>query len=70
MSTLKYYSGKTINLKRSVPFVVMFLIVLGFVLISYQPAVVLFSLFLIYAVSGFIITAWQWTVSRRRPPVS
>src|SRR5437899_2247299 len=70
VSTLKYYSGKTINLKRSVPFVVMFLIVLGFVLISYQPAVVLFSLFLIYAVSGFIITAWQWTVSRRRPPVS
>ena len=60
VSTLKYYSGKNINLKKSVPFVVLFLLVLGFVLISYQPAFVLFGLFVAYALSGFVVTAWFW----------
>jgi len=69
VSTLKYYSGKNINLKRSVPFVVLFLLVLGFVLISYEPAVILFSLFVAYAVSGYFLTAWQWALAQRRGPV-
>ena len=43
VSNLKYYSFKTINLRRSVPFVVIFLIVISFVLVSYQPAIVLFA---------------------------
>jgi CDP-diacylglycerol--serine O-phosphatidyltransferase len=68
VSTVRYYSGKTINLKRSVPFVVLFLLVLGFVLISYEPAVVLFALFVIYALSGYVMTFWQWVMSQRRKP--
>jgi CDP-diacylglycerol--serine O-phosphatidyltransferase len=66
VSTVKYYSGKTINLKKSVPFVVLFLLVLGLVLISYEPAVVLFLLFVCYAISGYLLTAWQWAIARRR----
>ena len=38
VSNLKYYSFKTINLKKSVPFVAIFLIVLAIALLSYQPA--------------------------------
>ncbi|HTP46052.1 MAG TPA: CDP-diacylglycerol--serine O-phosphatidyltransferase [Casimicrobiaceae bacterium] len=64
VSNLKYYSFKTINLRRSVPFVVVFLIMLSFVLVSYQPAIVLFAGFVIYALSGYV---WSgWTALRRR----
>src|SRR5499427_4319413 len=54
VSNLKYYSFKTINLRRSVPFVVVFLILMFFVLVSYQPAIVLFAGFVAYALSGYV----------------
>src|ERR1700704_1928824 len=58
VSNLKYYSFKTINLRRSVPFAVVILIVLFIVLISYQPSVVPFAGFVVYAISGFIWSGW------------
>lgn len=54
VSDLRYYSGKDFNLRRSVPFVVILLVVLAFVLISYSPPVVLFALFLLYGISGYV----------------
>ncbi len=53
VSDLRYFSGKDFNLRRSVPFVVILLIVLGFVLISYSPPEVLFALFVLYGLSGY-----------------
>jgi CDP-diacylglycerol--serine O-phosphatidyltransferase len=53
VSDLRYFSGKDFNLRRSVPFVVILLILLGFVLISYSPAEVLFASFVIYGLSGY-----------------
>lgn len=53
VSNLRYFSGKDFNLRRSVPFVVLLLIVLGIVLISYSPAEVLFFLFVAYGLSGY-----------------
>ena len=53
VSDLRYYSGKNFNLRRSVPFVVILLVVLAFVLISYSPPVVLFAIFLLYGISGY-----------------
>jgi len=64
VSTIRYYSFKTINLRRSVPFVVILLIVLFFVLVSYQPPVVLFSGFVLYALSGGV--GWAWLAWKRR----
>ena len=58
VSNLKYYSFKTINLKKSVPFLAIFLIVLFLALLSYQPAIVLFAAFVAYAISGFVVSAW------------
>jgi CDP-diacylglycerol--serine O-phosphatidyltransferase len=66
VSNLKYYSFKTINLRRSVPFVVVFLIMLSFVLVSYQPAIVLFAGFVGYALSGYVWSAWLELRRRRR----
>jgi len=65
VSTFKYYSFKTINLRRSVPFVVVFLIVLFFVLVSFQAPVVLLTGFVLYALSGCV--AWVWfRLAKRR----
>jgi CDP-diacylglycerol--serine O-phosphatidyltransferase len=58
VSNLKYWSFKTINLRRSYPFVAIFLIVAFFALLSYQPATVLFAMFVAYALSGYVISAW------------
>src|SRR5438309_4987856 len=58
VSNVKFYSFKTINLRRSVPFVAVFLIVIGFVLVSYRPAEMLFAPFVIYVISGYAWSAW------------
>lgn len=54
VSDLRYYSGKDFNLRRSVPFVVILLVVLVFVLVSYSPPEVLFMLFVVYGLSGYV----------------
>jgi CDP-diacylglycerol--serine O-phosphatidyltransferase len=59
VSNLRYFSGKDFNLRRSVPFVVVLLIVLAFVLVSYSPAEVLFVLFVSYGLSGYAGWAMQ-----------
>jgi len=66
VSNVKFYSFKTINLRRSVPFVVVFLIVIGFVLVSYRPAEFLFVPFVIYGLSGYAWSAWLWMKRRRQ----
>jgi CDP-diacylglycerol--serine O-phosphatidyltransferase len=53
VSDLRYYSGKDINLKASVPFFVILGIMLAFVLISYSPPEVLFLIMALYALSGY-----------------
>ena len=62
VSSLRYYSGKDINLKRSVPFVVILMIVLAFVLVSSSPPEVLFALFVSYGLSGYV----YWVMTRSR----
>ena len=64
VSDLKFYSGKDINLKQSVPFVAILAIVLTLVLISYSPPEVLFTVVLVYALSGYYI----WAKSRIQKP--
>jgi CDP-diacylglycerol---serine O-phosphatidyltransferase len=65
VSNLKYWSFKTINLKKSVPFVAIFLIVLFIAGLSYQPAIFLFSGFVLYALSGYVISGWLLLRRRR-----
>jgi CDP-diacylglycerol--serine O-phosphatidyltransferase len=65
VSNLRYYSFKTINLRRSVPFVAVIMIVLALALLIYQPSVVLFAGFVLYSLSGFVWSAWS-LIKRRR----
>ncbi|MFN3985181.1 MAG: CDP-diacylglycerol--serine O-phosphatidyltransferase [Rhodocyclaceae bacterium] len=64
VSNVLYWSGKDINLRKSVPFIVVIAVVLVFALISSYPPGVLFALFLAYAASGYVI--WGWRLLRRR----
>jgi CDP-diacylglycerol--serine O-phosphatidyltransferase len=62
-----FYSFKDLSLKRSVPFVVIVLIALMIAVINIHPPAVLFSLFVLYGVSGYAVYAWKKTKGR---PVS
>ncbi len=55
VSDLNFYSGKDVNLKKSVPFVAILAIMLAFVLVSYSPPEVLFTVVLVYALSGYYL---------------
>ena len=56
VSTLRYHSFKELDLRGKVPFVVMLILVLGFALIAIDPPLILFGGFLIYAISGPVVT--------------
>jgi CDP-diacylglycerol--serine O-phosphatidyltransferase len=60
VSNLRYYSGKDINLRKSVPFVAVLLVVLAFVLISYRPPEVLFGIFVLYGLSAYVMAIYWW----------
>lgn len=64
VTNINYYSGKDINLRRSVPFVMVVAFALAFALVSSYPAGVLFGLFLCYALSGYVTAGWR--LVRRR----
>jgi len=68
VSNFRYYSGKEINLRKSVPFFVILLIVLAFVLVSTSPPEVLFGVFLLYGLSGYGDALWR--LLRHKKPVN
>lgn len=56
VSNFRYSSFKEVDWKSRVPFISILLMVLVFVVVATEPALVLFSLFSIYALSGPIMT--------------
>jgi len=59
VSTFRYHSFKDFDLKGRVPFVTVLIVVMVFVLISIDPPLVLFLCFLLYVVSGPVLTLAQ-----------
>jgi len=68
VSNLRYYSGKEINLRRSVPFMVLLLLVFFFILVSLDPPQVLFGMFVAYALSGYVMLLWNLRKPAAKPP--
>lgn len=66
VSNIRYYSFKSLDLRGKVPFVTLLALVLIFVLISIEPPLILFGVFLIYAVSGPVLTIYLLVQHRRR----
>ncbi len=59
VSNVRYYSFKDVDLKGPVPFVMLLAIVLGFVVISIEPSVMLLLLFGAYVASGPVCALWR-----------
>jgi CDP-diacylglycerol---serine O-phosphatidyltransferase len=64
VSNVPFYSFKGINFRKSVPFWALLLTVLGFVLVSFDPPIVLFLLFCAYGLSGYAL----WALGKRAKP--
>ena len=54
-----FYSFKDVSFKRSVPFIVIVGIALGIAVINIHPPIVLFALFCIYGVSGYVVYGYK-----------
>jgi CDP-diacylglycerol---serine O-phosphatidyltransferase len=67
VTNVPFYSFKDVHFKRSVPFIFTVAIALGFALIAYHPPTVLFGLFVIYGLSGYVVYVWKRRTGR---PVS
>lgn len=67
VSSAPFYSGKSFQLARSVPFWVLVVILVVAFFISSDPPVFLFLLFCVYAMSGYVYQAWQWWTGRPNP---
>jgi len=68
VSNFRYYSGKEINLRKSVPFFVILLVVLAFILVSTSPPEVLFGVFALYGLSGYVDALLRLLRNRKTAP--
>ena len=59
VTNVPFYSFKDISFKKSVPFAVIVLIALGIAAISTHPPMVLFGIFVLYGLSGYVLYAWR-----------
>ena len=59
VTNVPFYSFKDIQMKRSVPFIVIVLIVIGIAVINIDPPIVMFSIFVLYGLSGYVVYVWR-----------
>lgn len=64
VSNAPFYSGKALDVKHRVPFGVILLMVVLFIAVSSDPPIVLFGLFVLYGLSGYVF--WAWRALRQR----
>jgi CDP-diacylglycerol--serine O-phosphatidyltransferase len=65
VSNIPFYSFKEVNWKRRVPLWVILACVIGLSIIASSPSLVLFAMFVSYAISGYVM----WAMGRRVRPV-
>jgi len=66
VSNVPFYSFKDINLRRSVPFWAVLLVAFAMILISSNPPMILFLLFVTYSLSGYALWLVKWRQSRKQ----
>ena len=59
VTNVPFYSFKDVSMKKSVPFAVIVLLALVIAVINIHPPIVLFSLFVAYGLSGYVIYGWK-----------
>jgi CDP-diacylglycerol--serine O-phosphatidyltransferase len=66
VSRFPYLSGKDFDLKQRIPFALLLLVPLGFVIVGSSPPEMLFGLFGVFALSGPTLWAWRKLTRKRR----
>ncbi len=59
VTNVPFYSFKDVNFRKSVPFIAVFLIALAFALVSIDPPKVLWPIFVLYGLSGYVVYFWR-----------
>jgi CDP-diacylglycerol--serine O-phosphatidyltransferase len=59
VTNVPFYSFKEFHVKRSVPFVVIVAIAIAIALINIDPPTVLFGIFVVYGLSGYMVYFWR-----------
>jgi len=59
VTNVPFYSFKDVNFRKSVPFIVVFLVALGLALLAIDPPKVLWPLFVLYGLSGYAVYVWR-----------
>ena len=59
VTNVPFYSFKDVQMKKSVPFAVIVMLALVIAIINIHPPTVLFALFIIYGLSGYVLYAWR-----------
>ena len=67
VSRFAYVSGKDFNWRQRIPFAMLVLIPLAFIVVGSSPPEMLFGLFGLYALSGPLLWVWRRVRRRRRP---
>jgi CDP-diacylglycerol--serine O-phosphatidyltransferase len=70
VTNVPFYSFKDVQMKKSVPFAVIVLLALIIAVINIHPPTVLFSLFVIYGLSGYVLYAWRRAKGLRTSVIS
>lgn len=70
VTNVPFYSFKDLHVKRSVPFAAIVLIVLAIAAINISPPHMLFGLFMLYGLSGYVIYAWRKTKGKPTSVIS
>ena len=65
-----FYSFKVFDRRRSVPFIMLVVIMLGIGLAALDPARVLFGVFCVYGLSGYVIYGWRKAKGRPTSVIS
>jgi CDP-diacylglycerol---serine O-phosphatidyltransferase len=67
VSNAPFYSGKALDVRHRVPFAAILLVVVAFVLVSSDPPLMLFGLFVLYGLSGYVFWAWRGLAHKPNP---
>lgn len=59
VTNVPFFSGKDMHLKKSVPFAVVVLIALAIAAVAIYPPAMLFGLFVVYGLSGYVLYVWR-----------
>ena len=59
VTNIPYYSFKDIGGAKSMPFVTLVVVALLMAIVSVEPATMLFLVFVVYSISGYVIYVWR-----------